>query len=78
MKEYEQFIPIFVEDEMKQINLKIFDNQKMHIFVTHDESLFYANDDRPIVWTSLEESPLRKKGQGRSIIVSEFMLETIG
>ncbi len=42
-------MPIFVGDEMKQINLKIPDNQKMHIFVMHDESLFYANDDCPIV-----------------------------
>jgi len=49
MKEYEQFMLIFVRDEMKQINPKIPNNQKIHIFVIHDELLFYANNDRPIV-----------------------------
>ena len=39
---------------------------------------FYANDDRPIIWAPLGELPLRKKGQGKSIMVSEFLLETIG
>jgi len=30
----------------------------MHIFVMHDESLFYVNDDHPIVWASLGEPSL--------------------
>ncbi len=49
----------------------------MHIFVMHDESLFYVNDDHPIVWASLGEPSLWKKGQGRSIMVNEFMLKII-
>ncbi|CAG8749435.1 11768_t:CDS:2 [Rhizophagus irregularis] len=52
--------------------------KKLHIFVTHDECLFYANDDCPIIWAPLGEPPLRKKGQGKSIMVSDFLLETIG
>ena len=54
------------------------EGKKLHIFVTHDECLFYANDDRPIIWTPLGEPPLRKKGQGKSIMVSDFLIETIG
>ncbi|RIA93263.1 hypothetical protein C1645_690773 [Glomus cerebriforme] len=36
------------------------------------------NDDRPIVWALLNQSSLRKKGQGKSVIISDFLLETIG
>ena len=78
MKEYEQFMPIFIRDEMKQINLEISANQQLHILVIHDECLFYANDDRPIIWALLGELSLQKKGQGKSIMVSDFLLETVG
>ena len=39
---------------------------------------FYANDDRPIVWAPIGEPSLWKKGQGKTIMVSEFLLEIIG
>ena len=49
MKTFEQFMPTFVGNEMIQINPDISSNQQLHIFITHDECLFYANDDRPII-----------------------------
>ena len=52
--------------------------EKLHVFVTHDETLFYANDGRKSGWSPDSEQPLRKKGQGRMIHVSEFLCETIG
>ena len=55
MKKLEQFMPTFVGDEMIQINPEISANQQLHILVTHDKCLFYANDDRPIIWALLEE-----------------------
>src|SRR5206468_2708700 len=78
MKTFEQFMPTFVGNEMIQINPDISSNQQLHIFITHDECLFYANDDRPIIWAPIGEPSLRKKGQGKSIMVSDFLLETIG
>ena len=78
MEEYEQLMPIFEGDNMDQKNPFLPDGKKLHILVTHDECLFYANDDRPLIWAPLGEPPLRKKGQGKSIMVSEFLLETIG
>src|SRR5207248_2908848 len=78
MKTFEQFMPTFVGNEMIQINPDISSNQQLHIFITHDECLFYANDDRPIIWAPIGEPPLRKKGQGKSIMVSDFLLETDG
>src|SRR6266498_1216446 len=78
MKKLEQFMPTFVGDEMIQINSEISANQQLHILITYDECLFYANDDCPIIWAPLEEPLFRKKGQGKSIMVSDFLLETVG
>jgi len=58
MKTFEQFMPTFVGNEMIQINPDISSNQQLHIFITHDECLFYANDDRPIIWAPIGEPPL--------------------
>src|SRR5581483_11885753 len=65
-------------ENMEQKDPVLLPNEKFHILITHDECLFYANDDRPIVWAPIGEPPLRKKGQGKSIMVSDFLLETIG
>lgn len=78
IEKYEQYMPTFVGDEMTQLNPETPPGQQLHLFITHDECLFYANDDRPIVWAPIGEPPLRKKGQGKSIMVSDFLLETIG
>jgi hypothetical protein len=43
------------------------------VWVTHDESIFYANDDGGMVWTNAAYPDLAKKGRGRSIMVSEFL-----
>ncbi|CAG8626045.1 24465_t:CDS:2 [Cetraspora pellucida] len=45
------------------------------IFVTHDECSFCANDGKRGIWMHNEKMPLHKKGNGKSIIVSEFLLE---
>ena len=60
-----------------KINPEISDNKSLHILVTHDKCLFYSNDDWPIIWASIGEPPLHKKGQGKSIMVSEFLLEMV-
>ena len=50
MGEYEQLMPIFEGDNMDQKNPFLPDGKKLHILVTHDECLFYSNDDRLIIW----------------------------
>lgn len=78
MQIYEKYMPVFEGENMEQKDPILLENEKLHIFIVHDECLFYANDDRPIVWAPLGEPPLRKKGQGKSIMVSEFLIETVG
>ena len=44
------------------------------ILITHDESIFSANDGRHQAWIADNSTFLRPKGKGRGIIVSEFLL----
>ncbi|RIA79782.1 hypothetical protein C1645_839938 [Glomus cerebriforme] len=65
---YEMFMPTFEGENMEQKDPILLSNEKLHIFITHDKCLFYANDNRPIVWAPIGELPLRKKGQEKSIM----------
>jgi len=48
------------------------------ILITHDECIFYTNDGKKKIWISDGEMLLRKKGNRKSIMVSEFLLEACG
>ncbi|ETV65861.1 hypothetical protein H257_17501 [Aphanomyces astaci] len=48
-------------------------SQEQVVWMTHDESIFYANDDGGMVWTNTAHLDLPKKGRGRSIMVSDFV-----
>ncbi|CAG8467208.1 5918_t:CDS:2 [Scutellospora calospora] len=48
------------------------------ILVTHDESVFYANDGITKTWGPANEHQIQRKSQGLSIHVSEFICESIG
>jgi hypothetical protein len=54
------------------------DGQQRIVLVVHDESTFYSNDGRKMAWKSLYETVLKKKGMGRSIMVSDFLCECHG
>jgi len=51
------------------------EGEKERVLVVHDECIFYSNDGKRGVWAKTGELPLRKKGNGRSIMVSEFLTE---
>lgn len=44
------------------------------IMITHDESIFSANDRRKKVWILNGQGILRLKGRGKGIMVSDFLL----
>jgi hypothetical protein len=72
-------MPKFNRDNLEtQINPKLSNNQQIHVLVTHDETTFHSNDGRLSGWASKGENPLRKKGRGKSIHVSDFLCATIG
>ncbi|KAH9095140.1 hypothetical protein Ae201684P_009995 [Aphanomyces euteiches] len=52
--------------------------EKEHVLIVHDESLFYSNDGDSPMWIHPKHPPLRKKGKGRCIMISEFLCECHG
>lgn len=43
------------------------------VFVTHDESTFNSNDRHKEIWVHEDHAPLRKKGRGQGLHVSDFL-----
>jgi hypothetical protein len=49
------------------------------ILVTHDESTFYENDCRKTLWINNDTKAVaEKKGEGQSIMVSDFLTSEWG
>lgn len=72
-------MPVFTGDNLEiQNNPNLKEGEKIHIIVTQDETTFQSNDDEKSGWRPENEQPLRKKGQGRTMHVSDFLTETIG
>lgn len=72
MLQYKSFMTAFgEEDEVIEPVLADPSQQKL-VLVTHDECTFYANDGKKDMWLLDGDNPLRKKGPGASIMVSEF------
>src|SRR6266487_3192510 len=62
-------------EAMEMISLALVIGERELIFVTHNECIFYSNDGKRRIWVTDRQMPLRKKGNGRSIMVSEFLSE---
>ncbi|PKY59599.1 hypothetical protein RhiirA4_430523 [Rhizophagus irregularis] len=76
---YQNLMPTFEGNNLeRRIDPTLDENEKLHILVTHDETTFQSNDGLKSGWMPNGEQPLRKKGQGRSIHISDFLTDTIG
>jgi len=70
-------MPNFTGNNLEiQINPELNEDEKLHVFVTHDETTFQANDGLEAGWMPNGEHPLRKKGHGRSLHVSRLKLNS--
>lgn len=47
--------------------------EKPHLPIAHDESIFRSNDGKRQLWMENGKQPLRPKGQGKGIMVSDFI-----
>ena len=65
-------------ESIERISPILRSNEKEIILITHDECIFYSNNGKWDVWAKFRELPLRKKENGHSIIVSEFLTEECG
>ena len=69
----ERRIVVFSEDGSWIRSPGLIEGEKPLVLVTHDESIFSANDGKRRVWKEKGKLPLRPKGKGKGIMVSEFL-----
>ncbi|CAG8706942.1 17055_t:CDS:2, partial [Dentiscutata heterogama] len=70
---FEACMVVFSGENMEKETRPDFDN--IIILVTHDECIFSAYNRRHWPWLPKGEQPLRKKGQGWSVHISEFLTD---
>ncbi len=78
MAELEKYMAIYEGDNMEKVPPLLTLEEKEHILIVHDECIFYSNDEKREIWAKSGELPLRKKGNEKSIMVSEFLTEACG
>lgn len=66
------------EDMMTEVHPDLTAGRKRIVMVTHDECCFSSHDGKRTMWMNHDGQPLRPKGDGRSIMVSEFLCECHG
>ena len=75
---HEKYMSKYDGEFMNWICPNLPEGEKERILIVHDESIFYSNDGKREAWIKDEKIPLWKKGNGRSIMVSEFLTEING
>ena len=79
MEEHSKYFFQYEGENMNTVlSPKLQSGQRPRVLVTHDESCFSSNDGKSTIWMDANDRPLRPKGQGRSIMVSEFLCECHG
>lgn len=76
--QFEKLMAKYEGPELKKIMPDIKEGQKQIIVQYHDECCFHVNDEARNLWLRDGEQPLRKKGRGRLIHVSDFINEENG
>jgi len=61
------------DDSLEPISKILEPNTKPVVFVTHDECTFNLNDGRKRIWIHKDHAPIRKKGRGQGLHVSDFL-----
>ncbi|KIJ29985.1 hypothetical protein M422DRAFT_268549 [Sphaerobolus stellatus SS14] len=74
--ELHPFMPIVNNETLEVSYLVLPPGKRIIIAIYHDEMSVATNEQRHCVWLAEEQQILRKKGNGRSIHVSDFILET--
>ena len=67
----------YAEKTLNRIPSKLNPGEKELVLVVQDESIFHANKYPQRSWLAQDQQPIRKKGNGRSVHVSDFISEMI-
>ena len=71
-------MPIVDDDTLDITYPNLHPDEQVHIIINHDEMSVATNEQRRQLWLAEGQQPLRRKGNGCSIHVSDFILETTG
>ena len=63
---------------MEPIPPQLAPGEKLHILLPQDECIANVNEQPRKVWLKDGQQPLRKKGKGRAIMISDWICETFG
>lgn len=66
------------DDSLEPIEPQLGPGEQLHVPIMHDESIVRANELRRRVYVRDGKMPLRKKGQGRAVHISDFIVEQTG
>ncbi|KIO02026.1 hypothetical protein M404DRAFT_16178 [Pisolithus tinctorius Marx 270] len=73
--ENERLQRTYTDDSLEPVEPQLGPGEQLHILVMHDESIVHANELRRQVYVCDGKMPLRKKGQGRAIHISDFIVK---
>ena len=73
-----RLIYTYNDKTMEPIIPELGPGEKLHIFLTQDECYVHVLEHSCRQWLAKGQQPLRKKGNGRGIHISDYMLETDG
>src|SRR6267142_2454152 len=68
----------YADGTLDRIPPKLLSGKREHVIVFQDKSIFHTNEYRRQSWLTRQQQPIRKKGNGRVVHVSDFISETIG
>lgn len=66
------------DETMKQIPPVLSPGEKLHIVIPQDECITHMNEKPQKVWMQNGEQPLRSKGNGCTIMILDWIIETSG
>lgn len=75
---FNRFMYTYDDETMEPIPPKLGLGERLHIFLTHDECYVHVLEYLRRQWLAKGQQPLRKKGNGRGIHISDWILETHG
>jgi hypothetical protein len=78
MASYEPYMIKYESAEMTPVYPKLAPGERIHIPIDQDESIVHTNEYRHRVWMLKGEQPLRRKGNGRAIHISDFICGPVG
>jgi hypothetical protein len=68
----------YEDKTLERIPPTLIPGETEHVLIMQDETVFHTNEYHRRMWLTCDQQPIRKKGGGHTIHISDFICETIG